>query len=482
MTTQPDVPPYPVVPKIGIIQTFYNLIINILNIFATFRKIFNMKKIILSIAAVLISSSSFSQYWGTQNSGFATASRGISGLEVFDANTVWAFAYNGISSTSNVQEFTKTSNGGTTWTAGSINIGNTSLRITNISGVNATTAWVGAFNSTSGMGGVWKTSDGGATWTNQKMLSTPNESWTNYVHFFDVNNGIVGGDPENGEFEIYTTSDGGTTWTRVPAANLPDPLTNEYGYNAGYYSVGNNIFFYTDKGRIYKSTDKGLNWTALATNSLIGDFGGSTESGDMAWSDANTGMILKRTSTTLNLYRTTDGGTTWSPVTFTGITAANKISDITYIPGTNTLLAVSSDAVNGGSWKSGDNGTTWTSLDTGIQHLGVRCSDVSTCYSGGFNTSATVGGMYKSLQTLSTKETRNIENHALLIYPNPTQGEINIKTDKKIKTTSIVDLSGKMIHGNDSGKTDISSLPKGTYLLKVDFSDGTSTTEKIIKQ
>ncbi|HCN51130.1 MAG TPA: glycosyl transferase [Chryseobacterium sp.] len=441
-----------------------------------------MKKIILSIAAVLVSSASFSQYWGTQNSGFATVSRGISGLEVFDANTVWAFAYNGINANANVQEFTKTSNGGSTWTAGSINIGNTALKITNISGVSATTAWVGAFNNTSGMGGVWKTSDGGATWTNQKMLSTVDESWTNYVHFFDANNGVVGGDPEGGRFEIYTTSDGGTTWTRVPAANLPDPLVEEYGYNAGYYSVGNNIFFYTDKGRIYKSTNKGLNWTALATNSLIGDFGGTAESGDMAWSDANTGMILKRTSSTLNLYRTTDGGATWSPVTFTGISATNKIADITYIPGTNTLIAVSSDATNGGSWKSGDNGTTWTALDTAVQHLGVRCSDVSTCYSGGFNTSATVGGMYKSLQTLSTKEIGNVQKFALSIYPNPTKGDINIKTDKKIKATSIVDMSGKTLNRTDSGKSDISSLPKGTYLLKVDFSDGTSSTEKIIKQ
>lgn len=441
-----------------------------------------MKRILLSIAALLIGTSAFSQYWGTQSSGFTTPSRGISGLEVYDANTVWAFALDGASTTTNVQEFTKTSNGGTTWTAGTINIGNSALRITNISGVSATTAWVGAFNNNSGIGGVWKTSDGGATWTNQKMLNTPGESWTNYVHFFDANNGIVGGDPENGEFEIYTTSDGGTTWTRVPAANLPDPLDDEYGYNNGYYAVGNNIFFYTDQGRIYKSADKGLTWTALATNTLISDFGGTAESGDMAWSDANTGIILKRTATTLNLYTTTDGGTNWSPVTFTGITAANKINDITYIPGTNILVATSSDGTTGGSWKSTNNGATWTALDTAVQHLGVRCSDANTCYSGGFSTSATVGGMFKSLQTLSTSEAKNMIKHAISVYPNPTKGEITIKTDKKIKKTSVIDMSGKTVNTNDTGNTDISSLPKGTYLLKADFTDGTSTTEKVIKQ
>jgi photosystem II stability/assembly factor-like uncharacterized protein len=194
------------------------------------------------------------------------------------------------------------------------------------------------------------------------------QSWTNYVHFFDANNGIAGGDPESGEFEVYTTSNGGTTWTRVPAANIPNPLANEYGYNGGYYAVGNNMFFYTGKGRIYKSTDKGLNWTALATNSIISDFGSATINGNMAWSDANTGMIFRKTFSSggipiaLTLHRTTDGGANWTTVTFSGITAANNINAVTYIPGTTILVATSSA---GGSWKSTNNGTTWTTLDTG---------------------------------------------------------------------------------------------------------------------
>jgi hypothetical protein len=76
-----------------------------------------MKKILLSAFAVLSSSLAFSQYWTIQNTAFTTTSRGISGMEVYDANTVWAFAYDGVTSSNNVQEFTKTSNGGTTWTS-----------------------------------------------------------------------------------------------------------------------------------------------------------------------------------------------------------------------------------------------------------------------------------------------------------------------------------------------------------------------------
>jgi hypothetical protein len=68
------------------------------------------------------------------------------------------------------------------------------------------------------------------------------------------------------------------------------------------------------------------------------------------------------------------------------------------------------------------------------------------------------------------------------IYPNPTKGEINIKTDKKIKSSTVLDLSGKSVLKSTSDKIDISSLSKGAYLLQVEFADGTATTEKLIKE
>ncbi|MDR6516120.1 T9SS type A sorting domain-containing protein [Chryseobacterium camelliae] len=450
-----------------------------------------MKKILFSLASLMIGTTAFSQYWSVQNSGFSNASRGISGLEVYDANTVWAFAYDGsTNSTSNIQEFTKTSNGGTTWTSGTINVGDPSLTITNISGVSSTTAWVGALASTAtdGLGAVYKTTNGGTTWTAQQPFSTFGESYLNFVHAFDSNNVIAGGDPEGGEFELYTTSNGGTSWTRVSAANVPNPLSGEYGYNSGYYAVGSNIFFYTGKGRIFKSTDKGLTWTIAFTGSTYGltDFGATAVNGDMAWSDANRGIVMKKnfsgtgnnaTPTAIALYRTTDGGATWSTVTFTGITAANKINDIAYVPGTNILLATSSA---GGSWKSIDNGTTWTSIDT-AQHLSVRCADTSNCYSGGFNTSSTVGGMFKSSQNLSVSDALKL-NNGLSIYPNPAKGEVNIKTDKKIKSSSVLDISGRTVLSSTTQKVDVSSLAKGVYMLQVEFADGTTSTEKLIKE
>lgn len=85
-----------------------------------------------------------------------------------------------------------------------------------------------------------------------------------------------------------------------------------------------------------------------------------------------------------------------------------------------------------------------------------------------------------AMGVLATNEVSKAK--ATNIYPNPTKGEINIKTDKKIKSSAVLDFSGKSVLKSTSDKVDISSLPKGTYLVQVEFADGTTTTEKVIKE
>lgn len=87
-----------------------------------------------------------------------------------------------------------------------------------------------------------------------------------------------------------------------------------------------------------------------------------------------------------------------------------------------------------------------------------------------------------TMGTLATNEASKTKANTAAIYPNPTKGEVNIKTDKKIKSMAVIDMLGKTLNRTESGNTDISTLPKGTYLMKIEFADGTSTTEKIIKQ
>lgn len=82
---------------------------------------------------------------------------------------------------------------------------------------------------------------------------------------------------------------------------------------------------------------------------------------------------------------------------------------------------------------------------------------------------------------LATDEIQT-KKKSVSIYPNPTKGEINIKTDKKIKSSAVADMTGRSVIKTDAAKADLSALPKGVYIMNIEFTDGTSTSEKIIKE
>jgi len=223
--------------------------------------------------------------WITQYNGFTTQYRGVSDISIVDANTAWGIAIDGNGNL--VNEFTKTSDGGNTWTSGTVSGVPTNNRISNICAVSPTNAWIAMYASTgtAGEGGIFFTSDGGTTWTKQITASYAGTSaFPNVVHFWNNNEGFCMGDPNGGYFEIYTTSNGGTTWTRTAQANIPANLSGEYGYTGMYDVFGDNIWFATNKGRVFKSTDKGQTWAVTQVS-------GFTDFSTLAFNDANNGIV-----------------------------------------------------------------------------------------------------------------------------------------------------------------------------------------------
>ncbi len=77
--------------------------------------------------------------------------------------------------------------------------------------------------------------------------------------------GVAQGDPVSGEYEIYVTTNGGEAWTPIPGANIPNPTSGEFGITGNYCAFGDNIWFGTNQGRIFRSTDKGNTWAASMT-------------------------------------------------------------------------------------------------------------------------------------------------------------------------------------------------------------------------
>lgn len=444
------------------------------------------KNLLVAAALVAFTNLSSAQSWTLQSLGLPTGSLGVTDLDAVDADNCWVICYDGSGGGANSIDFSKTNDGGNLWTAGTVN-SDTILRFSNISALSGTEAWVAMFNNQVGAGGgLFHTTDGGLTWpqSNAGSIFDAN-SFPNVVHFNDPLNGWAMGDPNGGYYEMYTTTDGGVNWTRTPQANIPAPSTGEFGIVDRYFAKGNNIWFGTNKGRMFRSTDFGQTWAVTSVTTAARTIG------TVAFRDSLNGLAVYTqgtTTVTYFLFKTVDGGATWSSVTpATGYFQQN----IAHVPGTNTYVCTSLNQANPGSAYSDDDGLNWIILDQGIQQGAVDFVDNTIGWCGNFSdqVSTTDGGVYVySGLPLSTRPVAEVSN--INLYPNPSNGIVNINMVNKTKkpmTLTITNAIGEVVATSIltdvmiNEKLDIAPYGSGLYLISIGNEISTSTSKVIVQ-
>ena len=276
---------------------------------------------------------------------------------------------------------------------------------------------------------------------------------------------------------MYVTSDGGSNWNQVPGASIPNPLGGEYGYTRQIEVVGNDVWFSTNRGRIYYSSDQGNNWVVY--QSPISDFGSAEVNGSLSFSDSQNGIIIDNSA---NVYRTFDGGSNWSQISTTGNIYT---SGLCFIEGTDTVFSTGGGAGNngGGSSFSLDGGYTWAPIDI-APHLFVDFYSPELGWSGGFTQVQgpdSTGGVWK-WEDLSLGIDFNETDFRFNYFPNPTEDYININYEGNL-SISVYDMLGKEILKTNDKLINMKGFENGVYIFKIhDIVKQKSKSIRILKK
>lgn len=198
------------------------------------------------------------------------------------------------------------------------------------------------------------------------------------VKFISRDTVIAYGDAVDSTMYITRSTNRGATWSRVAvSAKLTSDFSSYVFASAGSKTIaffGNNVWMgaYIGSGTttnapgILKSTDAGLTWSFYKATNLAPKLKYSIV--NMSFKDANVGYALASNNYVLSLHKTTDGGQTWSDTISVGGGAANVLTQqpaqVQSLPGTSVVFLSGFDGTNPASWKSTDDGATWTKLVT----------------------------------------------------------------------------------------------------------------------
>ncbi|MES2514668.1 MAG: T9SS type A sorting domain-containing protein [Bacteroidota bacterium] len=455
-----------------------------------------MKKKLLSflvLANLALNAQAPSPDWSIiQNTNFPQVAAGIRYMDAVSPSVIWATGYDGFAGSRNYNWFTTSNDGGNTFAYGDVFADTSTYCVSAIEGISGSTAYITAYMKTGGNKGVvYKTIDAGANWQNVAAVNmyTAAASFANITCFTDSMTGITMGDPVGGEYEIHRTIDGGATWTKIPGADIPNPLnTSEYGLTGVYTKNANDIWYGTNNGRVFHSADAGLTWTVGVIP------GASVGVSRLAFRDNMNGLSIAFSGTAANpvtnLYRTSNGGLTWTNI---GASVTFGKNDICAIPGTTMFASCGAATNNSIISYSTDDGSTWIDWgSTGIQYLKIDFVDNMNGWAGTFSDQslASIGGMYKySGVTTSLKPLA--ENVQMNVMPNPSTGIVSIDMPfaKRGLTIEVIDAMGKVVYSEKTISTavgelkylNLEHLSKGLYTVTLK-TDTDNTFSKIVLQ
>jgi subtilisin family serine protease len=341
--------------------------------------------------------------------------------------------------------------------------------VTCISSFTTIMAAVGTAPS-SALAEVYTTTDGGVNWSAASVSDITGA--LNWIHLYNIRVGMLQGNPKNGIWGIARSSDGGRSW--LPIANSVAAEEGEKGWPGSYDSVGDTLWFGSNKYRIYRSVDRGMTWSSFPTPGM--------NSVDISFADGRRGVALfaLRFGYGEHMLATTrNGGESWRRVTSIEVNSAR--AGVYMERGGTRLWLLQGAAV----YVSSDHGETWRAQAIPQGFMGSTMAGVSS------ETYTDVNAGHQNMYRYRSRFQRHTISSAPpvagtddfridYLYPNPVTGGSSVLGFTVGATASVrvelydnlgrlhrVVLDARLSSGTHSVRIDTAEMAPGSYHVRV---------------